>query len=187
VYSIIDSDVTGRTQHNRPWDEAIFILLAPRHSRNCVCASLRRRLGVVYNLVSMWGIPLHRSESLSTASIAFRSRTNQPSRATNLLLNLSSSLHRVADMDSRRRLGSSADTDILLVPRSRLVTVGDRSFPVTGPRTGNNILASIRSAPSLLSFKRQLKTCLFSRRYTGHCLSKASAVDLAVFFNLGHF
>jgi len=79
---------------------------------------------------------------------------------------LSSSLHRVADMDSRRQLRSSADTDILLVSRSRLVTVGDRSFPVTGPRTWNNLPASIRSAPSLLSFKRQLKTCLFSRRYT---------------------
>jgi len=50
---------------------------------------------------------------------------------------LSSSPHRVADMDSRRRLRSSADTDILLVPRSRLVTVGDRSFPVNGPRTWN--------------------------------------------------
>jgi len=66
---------------------------------------------------------------------------------------LLSSLHRVADMDSRRWLRSSADTDILLVPRSRLVTVGDSSFPVTGARTWNNLPASIRSAPSLLSFK----------------------------------
>jgi len=84
---------------------------------------------------------------------------------------LSSSLHRVSDMDSRRRLKSSADTDILLVPRSWLVTVGDRSFPITGPRTWNNLPASIRSARSLLSFKRQLKTCLFSRPYTWHCFS----------------
>jgi len=50
-------------------------------------------------------------------------------------LYLSSTLHRVADMDTRRRLRSSVDTDILLVPQSRLVTVGDCSFPVTGPRT----------------------------------------------------
>jgi len=76
------------------------------------------------------------------------------------------SLHRVADMDSRRWLRSSADTDILLVPRSRLVTVGDRSFPVTGPRTWNNLPASMHSTPSLLSFERQLKTSLFFRRYT---------------------
>jgi len=74
---------------------------------------------------------------------------------------LSSSLYCVADIDSRRRLTSSADTNILLVPRSRLVTVGDRSFPVTKPRTWNNLPASIRSAPSLLSFKRQLKHIYF--------------------------
>jgi len=52
---------------------------------------------------------------------------------------LSSSLHRVADMDFRRLLRSSADTDILLLPRSWLVTVGDRSFLVTIPRTWNNL------------------------------------------------
>ena len=79
---------------------------------------------------------------------------------------LSSSLRRVADMDSRRRLRSSADTDILLVPRSRLITVGDRSFPVAGPRALNDMPETVRSASSLSSFKRQLKTVLFSRRYT---------------------
>ena len=79
---------------------------------------------------------------------------------------LASSLHRVTELDSRRRLRSSVDTDILLVPRSRLVTVGDRSFPVAGPRTWNNLPETVRSAPSLLSFKQRLKTVLFSRRYT---------------------
>lgn len=79
---------------------------------------------------------------------------------------LSSTLHRVAEVDCRRRLRSSADTDILLVPRSRLVTVGDRSFPVAGPRTWNFLPEAVRSASSLSSFKRQLKTFSFSRRYT---------------------
>ena len=51
-------------------------------------------------------------------------------------LYLSSMLHRAAaDVDSKRWLRSSADTDIVLVPWSRLVTVGDRSSPVAGPRT----------------------------------------------------
>jgi hypothetical protein len=45
---------------------------------------------------------------------------------------LSSALHLVADVDTRRRLRSSADTQILLTPRSRLVTAGDRSFQVAG-------------------------------------------------------
>jgi len=41
-----------------------------------------------------------------------------------------------------------------------------KPLPVTGPRTWNNLPASVRSAPSLLSFERELATCLFSRRYT---------------------
>ena len=100
---------------------------------------------------------------------------------------LSSTLHHVSEVDSRRRLRTSAETDILLVPRSRLVTVGDRSFPVAGPRTWNNLPETVRSAPSLQSFKRQLKTVLFSRRYIEHWHSYPDIVDLAVFFNLGHF
>ena len=76
-----------------------------------------------------------------------------------------STLHRVAEVDSRRRLRSSADTDILLVPRSRLVSVSDRSFPVAGVRTWKDLPETVRSAPSLSSFKRQLKTVLFSSRY----------------------
>ena len=100
---------------------------------------------------------------------------------------LSSTLHRVSDVDSRRRLRSSADTDIFLVLRSRLVTVSDRSFPVARPRKWNNLLETVRSASSLQSFKRQLKTVLFSRRYTEHWHSYPNIVDLAVFFNLGHF
>jgi hypothetical protein len=78
---------------------------------------------------------------------------------------LASSLHREAELDSRRRLRSSVDTDILLVPRSRLVTAGDRSFPVAGPRIWNNLPETVRSAPSLFSFKQRLKTVLFSRHY----------------------
>ena len=41
-------------------------------------------------------------------------------------------VHRVAEMDSRRQLRSSADTNIRLVPRFRLVTVSDHSFLVAG-------------------------------------------------------
>ena len=78
---------------------------------------------------------------------------------------LSSTLHRVAKVDSRRPLRSSADTDILLVPRSPSVTVGDRSFPVVGPRTWNNLPDTVRSAPLLSSFKRQFKTVIYLRHY----------------------
>jgi hypothetical protein len=79
---------------------------------------------------------------------------------------LSTTLHRVSQVETRRRLRSSADTDILLTPRSRLVTVGDRSFPVAGPRVWNDLPETVRAAPSLSSFKRQLKTFLFTRYYS---------------------
>ena len=79
---------------------------------------------------------------------------------------LSSTLHRVSEVETRRRLRLSADTDILLTPRSRLVTAGDRSFSVAGPRIWNDLPETVRAAPSPSSFKRQLKTFLFHRRYS---------------------
>ena len=72
---------------------------------------------------------------------------------------LSSTLHRVSEVETRRRLRSSADIDILLTPRSRLVMAGDRSFPVAGPRVWNALPSTVRIAPSL-------KTFLFSSRYS---------------------
>ena len=77
---------------------------------------------------------------------------------------LTASLHRTVEVDSRRRL-RSADSELLIVPRSRLVTMGDRSFSVAGPRIWNSLPLTIRSTQSLASFKRQLKTFLFSSSF----------------------
>jgi hypothetical protein len=75
---------------------------------------------------------------------------------------LSNELHRVADVDSRQRL-RSADTAELLVPRTKLSTVGDRAFPVAAARAWNDLPSSVTSAPSLSAFKCRLKTALFTR------------------------
>jgi len=82
----------------------------------------------------------------------------------------SASLRSVVDVDSRRRLTSAADTDILLIP-------------VASPRTRNDLPDTVRSASLLPSFKRQLKTVLFSRRFTflNHHSESCS------FPNLGHY
>jgi len=69
---------------------------------------------------------------------------------------------RVADADSRRRLRSTSTAE-LLVPRTRLSTVGDRAFPVAAVRAWNNLPPSVTSAPSLSTFTKRLKTELFSR------------------------
>ena len=77
---------------------------------------------------------------------------------------LATSIQRVADIDSRRRL-RSASTDELIVPSTQRRTIGDRSFPVTAARAWNSLPPEVTSAPSLLTFKQRLKTELFTRRF----------------------
>ena len=47
-------------------------------------------------------------------------------------------LHKTVVVDSRRRL-RSADSELLIAPRSRLVTMGDGSLSVAGPRIWNSL------------------------------------------------
>jgi hypothetical protein len=77
---------------------------------------------------------------------------------------LAASLHRVADIDSRRRL-RSASTDALVVPPTVHPTIGDRAFPVAAARAWNSLSPSVTSAPSLLTFRKRLKTELFRTAY----------------------
>ena len=46
-----------------------------------------------------------------------------------------------------------------------LVTLGDRSFSLAAPKLWNNLPNSIRNAPSLQLFKKQLKTFLFRKAF----------------------
>ena len=66
----------------------------------------------------------------------------------------------VSNLPGRRRLRSSF-TQQLLVPPYRLSTVGRRSFPVAASTFWNTLPNDIQSAPSLSSFRPQLKTFLF--------------------------
>ena len=75
---------------------------------------------------------------------------------------LADELHRSADSEARQRLRSASSS--LIVGRTRLSTVGDRAFPVAGPR--------VRNAPSkhpfccfTSCFRNLLKTYLFRRCY----------------------
>jgi hypothetical protein len=77
---------------------------------------------------------------------------------------LAEGLQRVSDLPSRRRLRSSSKAD-LVVPSSRLSTVGDRAFPVAAARTWNGLPVSVTSASSLTLFRRRLKTELFRRAF----------------------
>jgi len=74
---------------------------------------------------------------------------------------LAETLHSTANVGSRRRL-RSASTSTLVIP----FTLGDRAFSVSAARVWNALPSSIRSAPSLLQFRRDLKTALFQSSYS---------------------
>jgi hypothetical protein len=78
---------------------------------------------------------------------------------------LSDSLHLVADMPGRSRL-RSASTLELVVPLTRLSTVGDRSFPVAAAKIWNSLPHNVTKATSLLSFRKNSR--LIYNGYQGY-------------------
>ena len=80
---------------------------------------------------------------------------------------LAETLSSTADVGSRRRL-RSASKSTLVIPTTRRTTLGDRAFSVmvTAARAWNALPSSVRSAPSLLQFRRDLKTALFQSSYS---------------------
>ena len=60
----------------------------------------------------------------------------------------------------------SASTLTLVIPSTRRTTLGDPAFPVTVARAWNALPSSVRSAPSLLQFRRDLKTALFQSSHS---------------------
>jgi hypothetical protein len=73
---------------------------------------------------------------------------------------------RVADQPGRRGL-RSADTDRLVVPSSRLVSAGDRSFQIAGAISWNRLPPHVTSSPTYNTFLSRLKTFLFSKSFPG--------------------
>jgi len=68
-----------------------------------------------------------------------------------------------ADVTGRQHLRSATQRK-LVVPRYRLNAFGRRRFAVAGPSTWNSLPDSLRDPElSLKTFKRQLKTCIFTR------------------------
>jgi len=74
---------------------------------------------------------------------------------------LADELSRPADSLERCIL-RSASSSKLGVRRTRLTTVGDRSFPVAALRVWNSLPQHVITSPSLRVFKNRLKTHLFS-------------------------
>jgi len=70
----------------------------------------------------------------------------------------------VAENPSRRHLRSAARGD-LVVPATRTIRYGPRSFAVAGPFMWNSLPASFRNCHLPSAFRRELKTKLFARAY----------------------
>ena len=62
-------------------------------------------------------------------------------------------------------LRSADDPLTLSISKTTLVTYGDRAFSVLAACEWNKLPLQIRSAASIKSFKSQLKTYLFGKRY----------------------
>ena len=78
---------------------------------------------------------------------------------------------RVADLSSRRPL-RPVGTNRMVVPISRLSTVGSRAFPVAGRQTWkwNDLPEDVTSAESVATFRRLLKTHLFRKSFPDYLL-----------------
>jgi len=85
---------------------------------------------------------------------------------------LADDLHWTDEAESRHRLRSGS-CPRLIVPQTRLSTIGGQSFRVTVARAWNSLPTNVTASTSLLSFKRQLKRFLFTKSfpYTGGTLN----------------
>ena len=72
--------------------------------------------------------------------------------------------HCTDEAESRHRLRSGS-CPRLIIPRTRLSTIGDRSFRVTVAQAWDSLLTNVTTSTSLPYFKRQLKTFLFTKSF----------------------
>jgi len=113
----------------------------------------------------LWSVNDH-SEWFALCPVTHLVRTVSPASIC-----VSSSSSSIVIIVAVRRHLRSATSPTLLVPSSRRSTLGDRAFPVAASRARNSLPAAVRDTPSLLCFRRRLKTLLFQSSF--HCLLSA--------------
>ena len=59
----------------------------------------------------------------------------------------------------------SADQGLLVIPRTKMITKGDRAFQSVAPKLWNALPCGLRTAASVDIFKKQLKTFLFQKAF----------------------
>ena len=124
---------------------ARLILRAPRHQN---CTSL---------LLQLYWLPISERIKYKTACMCYNAITGSfPSYLSELLHLYSPS----------RSLRSPSNTRMLKIQRFNRKTHGFRTFSHFGPHIWNNLPQDIRHSATLSSFKKQLKTFLFSEYFS---------------------
>ena len=62
-------------------------------------------------------------------------------------------------------LRSTNNEHLLVIPRTKFKTFGDRSFVVAAPKLWNELPNNIRASKNLLTFKKMLKTYLYHQAF----------------------
>ena len=120
---------------------------------------------VPYHVILRRGTTLLLRRGDSTVSRYTTSRYHVILRRGDSTVPRHNTFNRAADVESRCRLRSGSSS-ALLVPTTRRRTLGDRAFAVAGARVWNSLPATLTSQPSLLMFRRQLKTLLFEQSFS---------------------
>ena len=103
-------------------------------------------------LHSLHWLPVQQRISHKTATLCYKSLDASCPQYLSDLLHL---------YTPSRQLRSSTDSRIFTIPTVRTKTFGQRTFSYQAPVVWNQLPHSIRHSPSLLTFKKNLKTYLF--------------------------
>jgi len=141
-------------------------------------ANLSRHIQSVINAVACSVAGIRRSDHITNTLASFH-WLRVPERVQFKLPTLIyKSLHSIApqylvddlryvnDIPGRRRLRSASSFQ-LEIPRTRLVTVGDRTFSAAGSRPWNSLPRDVTESQTLNVFNRKLKHFLFSLSFPG--------------------
>ena len=136
-----------------------YVLQQLQYVQNCAARMIfrkRKNDHVTCLLRSLHWLPVKYRIIYKTAMLVFKILKNKEPAYLKELLNKPPNV---------RINRSASDDTLLLVPRTKLVSYGDRSFAYFGPFTWNNLPLSLRNIECTSTFKRELKTYLFIKAY----------------------
>jgi len=119
------------------------------------------RSGMLRRFVALIGTGYESRKGSSTSYVSLRSSVNIVCMAPPYL---SDQLQQVARMEPRQRLRSSS-SPALVAPATRRSSLGDGAFLVAAARAWNSLPSTVTAASTLHSFRRALKTHLFTASF----------------------